>query len=162
MNRTTRRVPPTGNNAAGSAGTVPIHAYAGIVPSDPTNVPSIRLRGCRQHNLRNLDLDIPLGKLTVVTGPSGSGKSSLAFHTLYAEGQRRYVETFSPYVRQFFDRMDKPEVGSIEEFHRPSQSNKKTTCARRGRPSARSPRSTTISSCSSRGWRRDLILTPAK
>ncbi len=76
--------------------------------------PSIRLRGCRQHNLRNLDLEIPLGKLTVVTGPSGSGKSSLAFHTLYAEGQRRYVETFSPYVRQFFDRMDKPDVDSIE------------------------------------------------
>ena len=81
----------------------------------PSQVPdSIRLHGCRQHNLRNLDLDIPLGKLTVVTGPSGSGKSSLAFHTLYAEGQRRYVETFSPYVRQFFDRMDKPDVDSIE------------------------------------------------
>ncbi|MFZ9936671.1 MAG: excinuclease ABC subunit UvrA, partial [Luteolibacter sp.] len=75
---------------------------------------SIRLHGCRQHNLRNLNLEIPLGKLTVVTGPSGSGKSSLAFHTLYAEGQRRYVETFSPYVRQFFDRMDKPDVDSIE------------------------------------------------
>ncbi|MGA0853965.1 MAG: excinuclease ABC subunit UvrA, partial [Luteolibacter sp.] len=64
--------------------------------------------------MRNLDLEIPLGKLTVVTGPSGSGKSSLAFHTLYAEGQRRYVETFSPYVRQFFDRMDKPDVDAIE------------------------------------------------
>ena len=76
--------------------------------------PVIALRGCRQHNLRGFDLDIPLGKLTVVTGPSGSGKSSLAFHTLYAEGQRRYVETFSPYVRQFFDRMDKPLVDSIE------------------------------------------------
>ncbi|MEN9975393.1 MAG: excinuclease subunit UvrA [Verrucomicrobiota bacterium] len=76
--------------------------------------PAIRLSGCRQHNLRNFDLDIPLGKLTVVTGPSGSGKSSLAFHTLYAEGQRRYVETFSPYVRQFFDRMDKPDVESID------------------------------------------------
>ncbi|MBK1881821.1 excinuclease ABC subunit UvrA [Luteolibacter pohnpeiensis] len=74
----------------------------------------IRIRGARQHNLRSLDLDIPLGQLTVVTGPSGSGKSSLAFHTLYAEGQRRYVETFSPYVRQFFDRMDKPEVDQIE------------------------------------------------
>ena len=78
------------------------------------SAPIIALRGCRQHNLQNLDLDIPLGKLTVVTGPSGSGKSSLAFHTLYAEGQRRYVETFSPYVRQFFDRMDKPLVDSIE------------------------------------------------
>ncbi len=76
--------------------------------------PAILLRGCRQHNLSGFDLDIPLGKLTVVTGPSGSGKSSLAFHTLYAEGQRRYVETFSPYVRQFFDRMDKPLVDSIE------------------------------------------------
>jgi excinuclease ABC subunit A len=75
---------------------------------------SISLRGCRQHNLKSLDLEIPLGKLTVVTGPSGSGKSSLAFHTLYAEGQRRYVETFSPYVRQFFDRMDKPEVDAID------------------------------------------------
>ena len=69
---------------------------------------AIRIHGARQHNLKNLDLEIPVGKLTVITGPSGSGKSSLAFHTLYAEGQRRYVETFSPYVRQFFDRMDKP------------------------------------------------------
>jgi excinuclease ABC subunit A len=82
--------------------------------SKPATNPSIRLHGCRQHNLQNLDIEVPLGKLTVVTGPSGSGKSSLAFHTLYAEGQRRYIETFSPYVRQFFDRMDKPEVDSIE------------------------------------------------
>ncbi len=82
--------------------------------SAPVPTPAaIQLRGCRQHNLQGFDLDIPLGKLTVVTGPSGSGKSSLAFHTLYAEGQRRYVETFSPYVRQFFDRMDKPDVDSI-------------------------------------------------
>lgn len=76
--------------------------------------PVIQIRGARQHNLKELDLDIQLGKLTVVTGPSGSGKSSLAFHTLYAEGQRRYVETFSPYVRQFFDRMDKPDVDRID------------------------------------------------
>ena len=75
---------------------------------------AIELRGVKQHNLKNLDVDIPLRKLTVVTGPSGSGKSSLAFHTLYAEGQRRYVETFSPYVRQFFDRMDKPNVDRID------------------------------------------------
>ena len=75
---------------------------------------AILVRGARQNNLKGLDLDIPLGKLTVVTGPSGSGKSSLAFQTLYAEGQRRYVETFSPYVRQFFDRMDKPAVDRID------------------------------------------------
>ena len=78
---------------------------------------SIAVRGARQNNLKGLDLEIPLGKLTVVTGPSGSGKSSLAFQTLYAEGQRRYVETFSPYVRQFFDRMDKPaDLSKIPQF----------------------------------------------
>jgi len=74
----------------------------------------IRLRGARQNNLSNIDLDLPLGQLIVVTGPSGSGKSSLAFDTLYAEGQRRYVETFSPYTRQFLERMDKPRADLIE------------------------------------------------
>ncbi|MEM6279476.1 MAG: excinuclease ABC subunit UvrA, partial [Verrucomicrobiota bacterium] len=74
----------------------------------------IEVRGVRQNNLKGIDVDIPIGKLTVVTGASGSGKSSLAFQTLYAEGQRRYVETFSPYTRQFFDRMDKPQVESIQ------------------------------------------------
>ena len=75
---------------------------------------SIRITGARQHNLKNLDLAIPLNQITVVTGVSGSGKSSLAFDTLYAEGQRRYVETFSPYARQFMDRMDRPQVEKIE------------------------------------------------
>lgn len=73
----------------------------------------IRIRGARQNNLKGIDLDIPVGKLTVFSGPSGSGKSSLAFDTLYAEGQRRYVETFSPYTRQFLERMDKPKVDEI-------------------------------------------------
>ncbi|MFM7374093.1 MAG: hypothetical protein ACKO39_02930, partial [Chthoniobacterales bacterium] len=75
---------------------------------------SLRIRGARQNNLRGIDLDLPRGLLHVVTGPSGSGKSSLAFDTIYAEGQRRYIETFSPYTRQFFDRMDKPRVDLIE------------------------------------------------
>ncbi|MDP6794604.1 MAG: excinuclease ABC subunit UvrA [Verrucomicrobiota bacterium] len=83
------------------------------MPRQKTNS-LIRLRGVRHNNLKNLDLDLPKGKLIVFTGLSGSGKSSLAFDTLFAEGQRRYVETFSPYVRQFFDRMDKPQVDRIE------------------------------------------------
>src|SRR6188474_3809031 len=74
----------------------------------------IRIRGARQNNLRALDLDLPLRELVVVTGVSGSGKSSLVFDTVYAEGQRRYVETFSPYARQFLDRMDKPQVDRID------------------------------------------------
>ena len=74
----------------------------------------IRIRGARQHNLKNLDLDIRTNEMTVVTGPSGSGKSSLVFDTLFAEGQRRYVETFSAYARQFLDRMDKPAVDKVE------------------------------------------------
>ena len=77
-------------------------------------VPMIRLRGVRHNNLKNFDLDLPQNRLLVITGLSGSGKSSLAFDTLFAEGQRRYIETFSPYARQFFDRMDKPRVDAIE------------------------------------------------
>ena len=81
--------------------------------------PAIRLRGVRQNNLKGVDLDIPLGKLVVVTGLSGAGKSSLVFETLHAEGQRRYVETFSPYTRQFLEMLDRPKVDAIEHI-RPS------------------------------------------
>ena len=85
----------------------------------PTTKDSIRLRGVRQNNLKGFDLDLPIGKLTVVTGLSGAGKSSLVFETLHAEGQRRYVETFSPYTRQFMELLDRPDVDSVENI-RPS------------------------------------------
>ena len=77
---------------------------------------TIQIKGASQNNLKNLDLRIPLNHFTVVTGVSGSGKSSLAFDTLYAEGQRRYIETFSPYARQFMERMDRPQVEAIENI----------------------------------------------
>ena len=74
----------------------------------------ITVHGARQHNLKNIDVEIPRNTFTVITGLSGSGKSSLAFDTIYAEGQRRYVETLSPYARQFLDQMQKPDVDFIE------------------------------------------------
>ena len=77
---------------------------------------TIRLRGARTHNLKNIDLDLPRDKLIVITGLSGSGKSSLAFDTIYAEGQRRYVESLSAYARQFLSVMDKPDLDHIEGF----------------------------------------------
>src|SRR5687767_5666457 len=96
------------NKPAGSRKT------AGVAPATARARASIVVRGARQNNLKNLDLEIPLHELVVVTGVSGSGKSSLVFDTLYAEGQRRYVETFSPYARQFLDRMDKPAVDRVD------------------------------------------------
>ena len=77
------------------------------------------MRGLRQNNLKGFDLDLPIGELTVVTGLSGAGKSSPVFDTLHAEGQRRYVETFSPYTRQFMDLLDRPKLDSVENI-RPS------------------------------------------
>src|SRR5512146_125943 len=74
----------------------------------------IVVRGARQHNLKNIDLEIPRHRLTVVTGLSGSGKSSLAFDTIYAEGQRRYIESLSAFARQFLEQMEKPDVDSVE------------------------------------------------
>src|SRR5690606_35692667 len=97
-----------------SLGSFPFPRYHRGPMSKRKNAPCIRLRGVRHNNLKGFDLELPLNRLIVITGLSGSGKSSLAFDTLYAEGQRRYIETFSPYTRQFFDRMDKPQVDSIE------------------------------------------------
>src|SRR6202522_1998122 len=95
---------------------VSIYPYQGAAGMTDVPAAAILVRGARQNNLKNLDLAIPLNELVVVTGVSGSGKSSLVFDTLYAEGQRRYVETFSPYARQFLDRMDKPQVDRIEHI----------------------------------------------
>ncbi|MBM3794295.1 MAG: excinuclease ABC subunit UvrA [Acidobacteria bacterium] len=95
---------------------------------------TIAVHGARQHNLRNIDVTIPRQSLTVITGLSGSGKSSLAFDTIYAEGQRRYVETLSPYARQFLDQMERPDVDSIEGLSPAISIEQKTT--------SRSPRST--------------------
>src|SRR6266496_1586595 len=94
----------------------------------------ISVRGARQHNLKNINVDIPRNTLTVITGLSGSGKSSLAFDTIYAEGQRRYVETLSAYARQFLDQMERPDVDAIDGLSPSISIEQKTT--------SRSPRST--------------------
>ena len=87
----------------------------------------IEIKGAREHNLKNVDISIPKNKLTVVTGLSGSGKSSLAFDTIYAEGQRRYVESLSAYARQFLELMKKPDVDSIEGLSPAISIEQKTT-----------------------------------
>ena len=87
----------------------------------------IIVRGARQHNLRNLHVEIPRNTFSVITGLSGSGKSSLAFDTIYAEGQRRYVETLSPYARQFLDQMERPDVDSIDGLSPALSIEQKTT-----------------------------------
>ena len=88
---------------------------------------TIRISGAREHNLADVDLEIPRNALTVVTGLSGSGKSSLAFDTLYAEGQRRYVESLSTYARQFIEQMEKPDVDSVEGLSPAVSIDQKTT-----------------------------------
>ncbi|MDR2957871.1 MAG: excinuclease ABC subunit UvrA, partial [Coriobacteriales bacterium] len=95
---------------------------------------SIQIRGAREHNLKNISLDIPRDRLVVITGLSGSGKSSLAFDTIYAEGQRRYVESLSAYARQFLGQMDKPDLDSIDGLSPAVSIDQRTT--------SKNPRST--------------------
>src|SRR5712664_4651097 len=83
-------------------------------PFEPMGLTKLVVRGARQHNLKNISLEIPRNSLTVITGLSGSGKSSLAFDTIYAEGQRRYVESLSTYARQFLSMMEKPDIDTLE------------------------------------------------
>ena len=97
-------------------------------------ITNITVRGARQHNLQDISVRIPRNTLTVITGLSGSGKSSLAFDTIYAEGQRRYVEPLSAYARQFLDQIERPDVDSIEGLSPAISIEQKTT--------SRSPRST--------------------
>jgi excinuclease ABC subunit A len=118
--------------------------------TDPSQF--LRVRGAREHNLKGVDVDIPRGKLVVLTGLSGSGKSSLAFDTIYAEGQRRYVESLSAYARQFLELMGKPDVDLIEVCRRRSPSSRRPPPRTRAPPSARSPRSTTTCACFGRAW----------
>jgi len=98
------------------------------------SIDKITVRGARQHNLKNINVEIPRNSLTVITGLSGSGKSSLAFDTIYAEGQRRYVESLSAYARQFLDQLERPDVDSVEGLSPAISIEQKTV--------SRSPRST--------------------
>ena len=104
----------------------------------------IFVKGARAHNLKNIDVKIPRDKLVVITGLSGSGKSSLAFDTIYAEGQRRYVESLSAYARQFLGQMDKPDVDYIEGLSPAISIDQKTTATIRAPPSAPLRKSTII------------------
>ena len=100
--------------AAGSVSLVNSKVLDSRAPSAAESAEVIRVRGCRVHNLANVDIDLPREKLVVVTGPSGSGKSSLAFDTLFAEGQRQYIESLSTYARQFLVQMERPDVDTVE------------------------------------------------
>ena len=104
------------------------------VTEQKMNPQAIEVRGARVHNLKDIDIDIPLGKLVGIAGVSGSGKSSLAFDTIYAEGQRRYVESLSSYARQFLGQMDKPDLDSIDGLSPAVSIDQKTT--------SKNPRST--------------------
>src|SRR5260221_13779377 len=116
---------------AGAFAAFPVPSWclmtSAIEPAKVGPMQYIRIRGAREHNLKNIDIDLPRDSLVVITGLSGSGKSSLAFDTVYAEGQRRYVESLSAYARQFLELMQKPDVDSIEGLSPAISIEQKTT-----------------------------------
>jgi excinuclease ABC subunit A len=125
----------------------PVPATAARIPVKPTRPDLSRLvvKGAREHNLRNVDLDLPRDAMIVFTGLSGSGKSSLAFDTIFAEGQRRYVESLSAYARQFLGQVDKPDVDFIEGLSPAVSIDQKST--------SKNPRSTVgTCACSGHAW----------
>jgi excinuclease UvrABC ATPase subunit len=121
----------------------------------------IKIRGANEHNLKNIDVDIPRDEFVVLTGLSGSGKSSLAFDTIYAEGQRRYMESLSSYARQFLGQMEKPNVEKIEGLSPAISIDQKST-NRNPRSTERSRRSTTISGCFMQGSEYHIVQSVEK
>jgi excinuclease ABC subunit A len=119
----------------------------------------ITVRGAREHNLKGFDVSLPREQLIVITGLSGSGKSSLAFDTIYAEGQRRYVESLSAYARQFLEMMQKPDVEHIDGLS-PAISIEQKTTSRNPRPSPPSQKFTTTCGCCGRAWAFPIRLPP--
>ena len=125
-------------------------------------VECIRIRGARTHNLRNVDLDIPRDRFVVVTGPSGSGKSSLAFDTLYAEGQRQYIESLSIHARQFLRQLERPDVDLIDGLQPTISVDQRPAPPTREAPWRPSPRRTTVCGCCTPGWARRVVVAAAR
>ena len=127
-----------------------------VIASDGSD-DKIVIRGAREHNLKNIDLTIPRNQLVVLTGVSGSGKSSLAFDTIYAEGQRRYLETFSAYVRQFMGGLERPDVDQITDLALSSASSKRPLAKTHAQQSGPSRNCMTSCACLLHGLRMHLV-----